>query len=269
MTVDFQSLILDTSQIKKDFFAYETDESLIATFEHNDLINDWHIERIRRFNASTTYLIHSLLRMATYGNLLTEGKNVIIENGISIDLVTEHRMACRDACINIDICIDKIKAFCRYYFFMNPVTTDDTKAWIKALKEYKAIDGWPFIESFISHCVALHDNKYTAYLTNVRNAEVHNESPFELVKYHFEGGSLQPIPDEYVVNSEKLHNTIVETVSLLIQVISSLQTLLENITPHSIYRYLSTQDGQLKNILKMSERYKQERIRFNEFDVNA
>ena len=152
---------------------------------------------------------------------------------------------------------------------MNPVTTDDTKAWIKALKEYKAIDGWPFIESFISHCVALHDNKYTAYLTNVRNAEVHNESPFELVKYHFEGGSLQPIPDEYVVNSEKLHNAIVETVSLLIQVISSLQTLLENITPHSIYRYLSTQDGQLKNILKMSERYKQERIRFNEFDVNA
>ena len=40
MTVDFQSLILDTSQIKKDFFAYETDASLIATFEHNDLIND-------------------------------------------------------------------------------------------------------------------------------------------------------------------------------------------------------------------------------------
>ena len=117
--------------------------------------------------------------------------------------------------------------------------------------------------------MALHDNKSTAYLTNVRNAEVHNESPFELVKYHFEGGSLQPIPDEYVVNSEKLHNAIVETVSLLIQVISSLQTLLENITPHSIYRYLSTQDGQLKNILKMSERYKQERIRFNEFDVNA
>ena len=265
MAVDFQHLILDTSKIKKDYFAYETDPSLIATFEHNDLINDWHIERIRRFNASTMYLIHNLIRMATYGNLLAEGKYVITENGVPINLAVEHRMACRDACINIDICIEKIKSFCRYYFFMDPIATDDTKAWIKALKEYKAIDGWPFIEHFISQCVVLHANKNTSYLTNVRNAEVHNESPFELVKYHFEGGSLQPIPDEFVVDSESLHNAIVEAVSLLIQVISSLQTLLENVSPHSIYRYLSPQDGQLKNILKMSERYKNERNRFNEF----
>ena len=88
-----------------------------------------------------------------------------------------------------------------------------------------------------------------------------------MLKYHFKDDNLQPIPEEYVIDSESLHNAIVETVSLLIQVISSLQAILENITPHSIYLYLLLQDGRLKNILKMSERYKLERNRFNEFDI--
>lgn len=266
MSINIQDLILNTSKIERNFFAYETESSQIPTFEHNDLINDWHIEHIRRFNASTMYLINSLTRMITFGKLLEEGHNIITENGIPIDLVAEHRIACRDTCINIDICIEKIKAFCRHYFFMNPAKTDNTGRWVAALKEYNKIDGWDYIENFIVQCDIFNKNEHAKFIKDIRNAEIHNESPFELIHYHFEDASLQPIPESYVINNETLHNSIVETVSLLIKVISSLQVILENITPYSIYNYLKQQDNKSNKILEMNERYKYERYIFSKFE---
>ena len=45
--VDISKLVLDTSKLDNSFIAYETDLAAINALEHNDVINDWHIERTR------------------------------------------------------------------------------------------------------------------------------------------------------------------------------------------------------------------------------
>ena len=261
--VDLQNLLLDGSKLEKDFYSYEADPQKIPEFEHNDLINDWLIEHVRRFNETAGYLLRSLQKVSDYGKLLSEGKRVIVQHGISVDFLKEHRVACRDACINIDIYIEVIKSFCRYYFFMDKEATDDGKKWDQAMRQYQNIGGWKSIESFLTQCQKLYQLPDTKFIIKIRNDEVHNESPLELIKYHFEGNVLQPHPDEYVISNETLHNKITNTVGELIATTQALQHVLETISPYSIYQYLQPQDGQLKHIIKMSERYKRERTYFS------
>ena len=70
--VDISKLVLDTSKLDNSFIAYETDLAAINALEHNDVINDWHIERIRRLNATAGYLILSLQRLQISGDTLSK-----------------------------------------------------------------------------------------------------------------------------------------------------------------------------------------------------
>ena len=103
--VDLQNLLLDGSKLEKSFYSYEADPQKIPEFEHNDLINDWLLEHIRRFNETAGYLLRSLQKVSAYGKLLSEEKRFVVQDGIPVDVLKEHRVACRDACINIDIYI--------------------------------------------------------------------------------------------------------------------------------------------------------------------
>ena len=142
---------------------------------------------------------------------------------------------------------------------MDKEATDNTKAWCKALAQYKEISGWTHIENFLFACRSMFENKDTKLLIAIRNEEVHNVSPLELITYKFQEKALVPIPTEYILSNQELHNKIVNVINLLITVISSLQEVLNNISPGVIYKYLSPQDGCLKNIIKMADRYKKER----------
>lgn len=261
--VDLQKLFLDGSKLEHSYLVLEDDAQKIPGFEHNDLANDWLIEHIRRFNETAGYLLRSLQKVSVYGKILSEGKRLAIQDGIPIDVLKEHRFACRDACINIDIYIEVIKSFCRYYFFMDKAATDDGKKWDQAMRQYQQINGWKSIENFLNQCQKLYKLPDTKFIIKIRNDEVHNESPLALIKYHFEGEIPQPHPDEYVISNETLHNEIANTVQELIATTQSLQQVLERIPPHLVYRYLKPQDGQLKYIIKMSERYKKERTYFS------
>lgn len=258
-------LILDTSKLDHSFFAYEDELDAINELQHNDVINDWHIERLRRLNATADYLVLSLQRLQILGDALSKFDGESCEDKNYHVLIGNHRAACREVCINIDIYTESVKSFCRYYFFMDRKETDNTLEWCKALQQYKEISGWAYIEKFLSACRVMFKNEDTKFLTRIRNEEVHNVSPFELINYKFGEKGLMPIPTEYVISNQDIHNKIVNVVCLLLNVVSSLQEMLNNISPSAIYKYLSAQDGCLKNILKMKDRYKKEREYVKQF----
>ena len=262
---NLQDLILDTSKLDHSFFAYEDDRDAINALQHNDVINDWHIERIRRLNATANYLVLSLQKLQIFGDALSKFDNESCKDQHNYTLLGNHRAACREVCINIDTYVESIKSFCRYYFFMDAKETDNTLEWCKALRQYKEISGWIYIEKFLFACGTMFKNEDTKLLIRIRNEEVHNVSPFELINYKFEGKGLMPIPTEYVISNQDIHNKIVNVISLLASVVSSLQEILDNISPSAIYKYLSPQDGCLKNILKMKDRYKKEREYVRQF----
>lgn len=261
--VDLSKLILNAAVLEHNFFFYETDPKKIESFDHNDAINDWLIEHVRRFNSSSAYLISSLNRMANYGQLLTDNASKNTDQAQLSLLINEHRAACRDSAINIDILVEKIKELCRYYFFMNREKTDNTKSWIKALNQYKKIKNWSYLEDFIKECKRFYDNEDVKFVINIRNREVHNDSPIELIHYRFEGNELIPTPEKYIISNQDLHNRITVVIQLLIELIQSLQNVLVNITPGSVWGYL--EKNNLENIIKPEERYKKEREYVKEF----
>ncbi|MBQ2774382.1 MAG: hypothetical protein IJF40_00645 [Clostridia bacterium] len=257
--VELSKLILDTSKLNPSYIAYETDSERIPSFTHSDLINDWHIEHIRRFNVTAEYLINSLQRVSIFGQMLTDGKTKEGHGNTTIDIIKEHRAACREACINIDIYIEKIKSFCRYYFFMDRKLTDDGKKWVETLMQYKDIEGWSYIQSFLIKCQILWQDADTKFLIDVRNDEIHNESPLELMQYRFADDDLVPVIDTYVIPIDVIHNKITHTIETIVSITVALQDILNNISPFSVYSYLSPRNGHLKNIIKMEDRYKLER----------
>lgn len=259
---DMLRLIVDTSKLNKSYHIYEPDPEAIG---YNDVINDWHIERIRRLNATANYLIASLQRLQFFGDALSKLAATSNENDSYGELVMNHRAACRDICINIDIYVESITSFCRYYFFMDKATTDDTTVWYQTFDQYKQIEGWTYIENFLAACKRMFKNPDTKFIINIRNKETHNESPLELINYKFEKDLPIPVPVEYVIPNQTLHNKIVSVIELLTSVVASLQELLENISPANIRKYLSTQTDCLENILKPEDRYKEERKYFKQF----
>lgn len=258
--VNLSKLILDISKLNKDYIAYETNKELINEFTHNDLINDWHIERIRRVNSSVEHLISSLQRMQVYAESLVKVND--FDSYEYYDKTKNFRASCRDVCINIEIYIENIKTFIRYYFFMNYRKNDDTIKWIKTLHAYENMIEWNYIEDFITTCQVFYSDKSVEFLRNIRNKEVHNASPIELINYKFENGQLIPIPVDYVISNQELHRNIIHTIAILVNVVEKLQILLENISPNKVYNYLLPIDGKIDNIIKMSDRYKKEREYF-------
>lgn len=263
--VDITRLILNDSVLDHSFCIYETDPSKVESFEHNDAINDWLIEHVRRFNSSSAYLISSLNRMSYFGQLLADNAKQNTNQTQLPVLLREHRAACRDSAISIDILVEKTKELCRYYFFMDREKTDNTKSWVTALKQYNKIKNWSYLEDFIKKCNRFYDNDDVKFITNIRNREVHNDSPIELIHYRFKEKELIPIPENYTISNQDLHNKITIVIQLLIELIQSLQNVLVNITPGSIWGYL--EKNNLENIIKPEERYKKEREYVKEFLV--
>ncbi len=263
--VDITRLILNDSVLDHSFCIYETDPSKVESFEHNDAINDWLIEHVRRFNSSTAYLISSLNRMACFGQLLVDSSKENMNQTQLSALSNEHRAACRDSAINIDILVEKIKELCRYYFFMDREKTDNTKSWVTALKQYNKIKNWSYLEDFLKLCKSFNDNEDVRFITNIRNREVHNDSPIELIHYRFEGKEPIPTPESYIISNNDLHNRITVVIKSLLELIQSLQNVLVHIPPTSIWEYL--ENNNLENIIKPEERYKKEREYVKEFLV--
>lgn len=265
MTIKFEDLLLNESNVDHNFFAYEKDVTKINNFEHNDLINDWLIEHIRRFNSSVNFLINDLRELRFYTNLLTENKNKTTINNVLVNIDYKMRCSCRNICIDLDIYIEKIKEFCRYYFFMDKEKTDAFTNWEKALKQFVNIRNGNYILNFLKECKHLFENDNTQYILGIRNAEIHNYSPLDLIEYKFYENVLTPKPQKYVISTNDIYNSIIECLNVIIYVKNALQEIIQNIKPLDIYNYISKNRTKLKFIIDPQERYIKERNYFIKF----
>lgn len=84
-----------------------------------------------------------------------------------------------------------------------------------------------------------------------------------MIHYRFEENEPVPIPENYIISNQDLHNKINDVIRLLIELIQSLQNVLVHIPPTSIWGYL--ENNNLENIIKPEERYKKEREYVKEF----
>ena len=196
--------------------------------------------------------------MQSIANTLLNINSSKIDEVEYTSLIMLHRSACRDVCINIDVYIEGIKTFIRYYFFMDKNKTDNTKSFISTLLEYKKLTKWEYIDNFIKACKTLHKDDDANFLKTIRDNEMHNSSPLELINYEFAEGILIPVAKDFVISNELLHNKIVNVIKVLENVCSLLQKLVEHISPFDINSFLETRNGTLKNILRLEERYKKE-----------
>ncbi len=218
-----------------------------------------------RFNSSANRLVKSLQRVQGLGLLLREEKLIIEENEAVIDVLLEHRDACRDAYINFDVMIEKVKTLCRYYLFMDILKTDNFPHWWQALEQYKVLgaEKWNYISVFFSYCKQLYFDPIVQKVIQIRNDDLHFDSPFDLIEYDFKEGTLIPVAIKYVNSNQDLHNDLVHSVNLLIPVISSLQSILENISIYDLYMQLEHKGLTHSRLYKVNERYKAERKNFN------
>ena len=151
IVADISKLVLDTSKLDKNFIAYETDPTAINTLEHNDVINDWHIERIRRINATAGYLILSLQRLQISGDTLSKMGEPLDDPDKYYALVGTHRASCRDVCINLNIYTEGIKSFCRYYFFMDKEATEILRNGVKHWYSIRGFQDGHILKTFFWH----------------------------------------------------------------------------------------------------------------------
>lgn len=266
MEIELEKLFIDCSNIDiMNHFALETEVKYLDEFSHNDLINDQPYARIMRFNSSAKRLVRSLQRVHGFGQLLREEKNIIEENDIIVDVLFEHREACRDAYVNFYVMLEKVKVLCRYYFFMNVLKTDKYTHWYQALEQYKTLGDkkWRYISVFLDCCKVLYNDSIVRKVMDIRNDDLHFDSPFDLMEYDYKEGTLITMPVKYVHSNQDLHNDLVHSVNLLIPVISSLQSVLENITVYDLFMQLEHRGLTHSRLYKVNERYKAERENFN------
>lgn len=162
--------------------------------------------------------------------------------------------------------LDKVKVLCRYYFFMNVLKTDKYSHWYQALEQYKALDDikWGYISDFLDCCKMLYSDSIVRKVMDIRNKDLHFDSPFDLMEYDYKEGTIIPVAIKYVYSNQDLHNDLVHSINLLIHVISSLQCVIENITVYDLYMHLQYLGLSHPRLYKVNERYKVERDKFND-----
>ena len=148
---------------------------------------------------------------------------------------------------------------------MDKKETDAFTNWEKALKQFINIKNGNYISNFLKKCSQFYANDNTKYILGIRNAEIHNYSPLDLIEYKFYKNELTPIPQKYVISTNDIYNRIIECLDGIIYVKNALQEIIQHIKPLDIYNYISKKQKTLKFIIDPQERYKEERNYFSKF----
>lgn len=247
-------LYLNPEKLDHNFYFYKNNKEEIEKFTHDDAINDWLIERIRRFNMSTFYLVNSIEKMIFFwSNFNNADKSNIPNKDILDNFETNLRIELRNTCINISIYIDKIKSLCRYYFFLDEIKTEKGNVFIETLKQYKSIN--PIINTFCKNCVNLQKNIKYDWIYNIRNSEIHNESFIDMHNFAFDPDptSLKILDKGYKIGNEEILDNIQEVLNLILIIRNNLQEILEKISCNNVRLFIE-QNTWLKNIVKTEKR---------------
>ena len=230
------NLYINIDILDKNFYFYKETIDDINKFTHDDAINDWLPEKVRIFNSSTFYLVHSIEKMIVFWN--NREKGITMEAYLRTEL--------RNTCINIEMYIDKIKSLIGYYFFLNRKTISDGKDFIKTISQFQTMD--KILGKFIKDCKDLNENEKYKWIKSIRIAEIHNESLIDMHNYEL-SPDLIPIDKGYKINSETIIDNILYVLKLLYEIKNDVQKILETIPSHIVYKYIKENETNLKNIL--------------------
>lgn len=252
--LDYIEKIIETNyknelQLKSDkldfnFYLFEDNNDEIDKFSHDNAINDHLFERIRRFNSSSEFLIESINRTIMLNEQIKSNK----DNRLEILL----RKELRNICINLEIYINKIITFCKYYLFFDIDKTDDGKIFMDTLKQFFILN--PIFKKFHDLCSEAYQNSDLVYINDIRNKEIHNESPLDIHNYRFDDNcNVEDLG--YKISDESIFEKIYNVVYIVIKIRKLLQELLEKVTPENIADFV--QKNKLNNIIQPKLRYKQ------------
>jgi len=239
-------LFITDKNLDKNFFPHKRTKEEIEKFTHDDLINDYLIERVRRFNISATYLMDSL------DNAITICFNMVKQREMEGQLTPFFRKELRNICVNLEIYIDKLIGFCRYYFFFNLKKTENKKVFIQTLKQFA--DKNENIMKFYNFCNKMYQEKSFKFVYQVRCDEVHNESVLDLHEYKFADNDLIIEDLGYKVSNQEIVDNIYEVLLLVVELKSLFQNILEKIKEPNIASYIEKNFDKLKNIVDPSQR---------------
>ena len=243
--LDKNTLFIDKTKLDWDFYFYKETPKEVENFTHDMAINDWLIERVRRFNHSASFLFDSIQKVVNIQKYLASKEE-------SIAITEILRGEIRNLCINLEIYFDKIVAFCRYYFFFDLKKTEKKDNFMKTLEQFENID--PTIKIFSTCCKEIYNNLDYKYIYSIRCDEVHNESALDLHNFRFTNKAPLEIVDlGYKISNEIILSKIYTSIMLSIKLKNALQKILEVVKIPTIANYIKCNDN-LKNVIMPKER---------------
>ena len=224
-------LLIDDSKFDNNYYVFKETKEEIENLAQDDMINDWIVERVRRFNTSATYLIESLNSACNF-KLAESTSNEKIRKNMELFV----RRELRNVCINIEIYIDKVFSFIKYYFFLDKEGTEGRGPFLKTLEQFKEIN--QVVGIFIEYCKFSYKNEDIEFIRHVRNDEIHNESQLDLHDYSFGKTTDEIIDHGYKIRDEEIFERISNVLCILISLKNNLQNMVQAIKPIEVYDFV-------------------------------
>lgn len=238
---DYNDLLIDLSKLDHNLHAFKTEKEEIEKSHPDDYINDSILERARRFNESTYYLMDSIynffIASQYYGDKETSEKII--------------RRSLRNICINVEIYFEKILAILRYFFSID-LNLKKRGEIIKKIKEFCPIS--VEIEELVKKIDLVIENKDFKIISKIRNDEIHNESVFEYHNYKLEkeNDNLKIINLGYKYSNEYIQEKIFISIFLLINLKFQMEKVIK-ISPWKINNFINN-NPQISKINKLKDR---------------
>jgi len=231
--LDMNLLLLKSKQKPGCITSWVRELNTIKDILNDETMNDQQYVRVDRFNRSALELINSLQNMFNYINTV---KNIKQDLGNDIIL----RKSCRNVCMNIDMYIGKILTFIRYYFFMNVNKTIDAKVCIRTLDLFRDIDSVR-VTKLKNCCIKISKDESYLFVSGIRNDEEHNDSPLNKMHYEFgQDGSITCTG--FKITNQEIVERVVDVIWLLIDVVQSLQEIIDYIPEIEIAKIADTKN---------------------------
>lgn len=227
---DARSLMLDCSinNESKNFYIFEKDPEKAT---HDKVINDNINEKTRKFNNSIIKLAISIKNMTQHweGLQMVEIPNVkqIIEN--------IYRQECSNIYVNVFVYFEKIKAFMRYFLFLEKDKTKSNKAF---LKEVELFNTFKEIESFYKVFVEISNDSDFKDILQVRNDEIHNDSKIDNFIYKLGETPADIINLGYEIKNVTLYETAKNGLVKLKRIKDTVQVIIDKYDRFDIYNYI-------------------------------
>ena len=214
-------------------------------------------DHIRRFNEAASYLCMDINKFEeSFKDIkhLKEVGTTSFAEKISVNKC--FRKSARDVCVGIEFYTEKMKALCRFYFYMDEEKTKNGEEWLKTIKQFEKSNNGKYITRFLEVSKEYNSLKEYSLIKDMRNDETHNESIIELLEYKQKVDTSTPgdFDTDYLISDELIFRSIKNLIESLKTVVNALDDLLMNLSLGDVYNYIEKNKDILSNIISPDER---------------